>query len=97
MIKINVKKDKIMVSGHALYDDFGKDIVCASASSIVISSINCALMFDNESLNYREIKDGLEIVILKKDKITLTIIKNMLDMLKDLASQYEENIKIIGG
>ncbi|MBQ9834679.1 MAG: ribosomal-processing cysteine protease Prp [Bacilli bacterium] len=97
MIKLNVKNDKIIITGHALYDDYGKDIVCASASSIIISSINCVLQFDKDALSYHENKDGLEIEILKKDKITLTIIKNMLDMLKDLASQYEENIKIIGG
>lgn len=97
MIKVNVKNDKIIITGHALYDDYGKDIVCASASSIIISSINCVLQFDKDAIIYQENKDGLEIEILKKDKITLTIIKNMLDMLKDLASQYEENIKIIGG
>lgn len=97
MIKVNVKNDKIIITGHALYDDYGKDIVCASASSIIISSINCVLQFDKDAIIYQENKDGLEIEVLKKDKITLTIIKNMLDMLKDLASQYEENIKIIGG
>ena len=97
MIKVNVKNDKIIITGHALYDDYGKDIVCASASSIIISSINCVLQFDKDAVIYQENKDGLEIEVLKKDKITLTIIKNMLDMLKDLASQYEENIKIIGG
>ena len=35
MIKVNVigNDDKIEILGHAMYDDFGKDIVCAGVSS----------------------------------------------------------------
>lgn len=48
MIKIKVKKDEeiireISINGHALYDDYGKDIVCASVSSIVITTVNAIL------------------------------------------------------
>ena len=32
MIKVNIKNKIITMTGHAEYDDYGKDIVCASAS-----------------------------------------------------------------
>ena len=40
MIKIDIKKVKgnissVCLTGHAMYDDFGKDIVCAGVSSIL--------------------------------------------------------------
>lgn len=97
MIKVNIKDNQIKVLGHALYDDYGRDIVCASVSSIVITSVNAIMSFDKEAINYEEIKDGLIINILKHDKVTKTLIDNMINLLKELSSQYEENIEVIGG
>ena len=95
MIKVNIKNSIIIITGHAGYDDFGKDIVCASVSSIVITSINLCLRFNKESIKYKEEKDKLTIEILSNDdNITLTI-ENMLMMLEELASTYKKNIKII--
>ena len=94
MIKIKISKDQIKISGHAMYDDFGKDIVCASVSSIVITSINAALRLNKEALTYKE-ADGLLIIdILNHDKITDTIILNMIELLKELKDQYKNNIEI---
>ena len=95
MIKINIKNNIITMTGHADYADYGKDIVCASASSIVTTSINLCLRFNKESLKYKEEKDKLTIEVLSSDdRITLTI-KNMIMMLEELASTYKKNIKII--
>lgn len=97
MIKINIKDNNISIRGHALYDDYGRDIVCASVSSIVITTINAIKSFDSKAIHFDELKDGLDIQILKNDKNTKLLINNMINLLSDLASQYEKNIKIIGG
>ena len=39
MIKVNIEDKLITIKGHANYDDKGKDIVCASVSSIVITTL----------------------------------------------------------
>ena len=95
MIKVVSKKDSIVVIGHADYADYGKDIVCASASAIVITSINACLRINKESIKYKEEKDKLTIDIISKDKDVLLIIENMLSMLEELAKMYQKNIKII--
>lgn len=95
MIKVVSKKDSIVVIGHADYADYGKDIVCASASAIVITSINACLRINKESINYKEEKDKLTIDIISKDKDVLLIIENMMSMLEELAKTYQKNIKII--
>ena len=95
MIKVHVNKNKIIITGHAGYDDYGRDIVCASVSSIVITSINACLKIDMDSLNYKEEKDKLTIDILSDNKNVLLIIENMIEMLKELALTYKKNIKII--
>lgn len=97
MIKVNVTDKKITITGHAGYDEYGRDIVCASASSIAITTINAILSFDSEAINYEEKKDELIINVLKKDEITNKLLNNMISLFKELASQYKENIKVIGG
>lgn len=98
MIKVKLtKKDDIIknitVKGHALYDDFGKDIVCAAASSTIITSINASLLIDKNSLTY-ENKNGLDIKVLKDDEVTTKIINNMVSNLQELEKAYPKNIQI---
>ena len=95
MIRIYIKNKKIEVIGHADYADYGKDIVCASASAIVITSINGALKLNNKSLEYKEETDKLTINILISDDNTKKIIDNMLSLLEELAKTYKKNVKII--
>lgn len=100
MIKIKVLKDgssikRIVVTGHAKYDDFGKDIVCASVSSVVITSCNMALKLDNTAVKVTEKEGFIEVIILKDDKTINKVFENMLDMLKELEEQYDKNVKIV--
>lgn len=94
MIVVNVNPDKITIKGHANHDDYGKDIVCASVSSIVTTSVNAVLSFDKDAIKY-VVKEGfIEITILKNDEKTNVLLANMVTLLSDLASQYPKNIKI---
>lgn len=98
MIKINLKYDNdliesISIIGHADFDVYGKDIVCASVSSIVITSVNAILRLRNDSINYDN-SNGLSIDILDHNDVTDTLIDNMVILLKDLEKQYKKNIII---
>lgn len=94
MVKITISDDEIVINGHAGYDDYGKDIVCASISSIAITTINAIVEFDNNSINVIE-KDGyLKIDILKHNKEIDILISNMIDLFKNLENKYPKNIKI---
>ena len=98
MIKIKLYRknndlERIVIKGHAMYDDFGKDIVCAAASATVITSINACLSIDYNSLDYDD-KDGLEIVIKKKDVVTIKIVENMISNLRELEMAYPKNVQI---
>ena len=95
MIKVNISDKKIVITGHALYDEYGNDIVCASVSSIVITSINAALRIETNSLKYKEEKDKLTIEILSTNKNVLLVIENMIAMLSELALTYKKNIKLV--
>ena len=95
MIKIKVAKNYISILGHANYDDYGKDIVCASVSSIVLCSVEAIANFDTEAIDIHQSKDKLDIIINKEYNITQKLVNNMLNCLKELEKKYPENIKII--
>lgn len=99
MIKVKVqnnksKIDNISILGHALYDDYGKDIVCSSVSSIVITTVNGISEINDKYLTVEEVKDGMIIRILNEDKTCDKLIKNMLSLLSELSESYPENIEV---
>ena len=96
MIKVNIigKNDKIILSGHALFDDYGKDIVCAGVSSVVTTTINAILTFDKNYISYQKVQDKLEINIIVHNEIIDNLINNMIDMLNNIEEDYPRNIKI---
>ena len=91
MIKVLVNKKDIQISGHANLENYGKDIVCASVSSIVYTTINGILNINKNAISYED-SQKLIIHILIEDEITNKLINNMLDLLQDLAKQYPKNI-----
>ena len=94
MIKISVNEDEITISGHANYKEYGNDIVCASVSSICITTVNALLSIDEDCLVYEE-KDGyLNIKIKKRSEVINKLIDNMINLLKELQRQYKKNIEI---
>ena len=97
MILVKKVKNKIEIKGHALYDDYGKDIVCSAVSSIVTTTINGIISIDSDAILY-QVSDGKIVINIKKDdNVTLKLIDNMLDLLKKLSIDYPNNIKIEEG
>ena len=94
MIKVKVKPSSITVKGHADYADMGKDIVCASVSSIVTTTINAILSLENDAIDYKNSAGLVKIDILKQNEITKKLIQNMVDLLIELSNDYPKNIKV---
>ncbi len=91
MIKVMYNENTIKVSGHANYDKFGNDIVCASVSSIVYTTINGILNIDSNAIKYEDNKD-LYIHIKSSNEVIKKLINSMLELLKELEKQYPKNI-----
>ena len=73
MIKVSIKKEndlvkQIKITGPANQDEYGKDIVCASCSSIVITTVNAILSINKDAIDYQDKKD-FEMNVLKDDEI----------------------------
>ena len=99
MIKVEVVKEnnlykKVSVIGHAMYADYGKDIVCSAVSSIVTTTINGCIALDKDSLSYEVNDKGVVISNIVGDN-TNTLINNMVSLLKELEEKYPTNIKVM--
>ena len=93
MIKVIVKEDVITISGHANYDEYGKDIVCSAVSATVITTVNGILSIDNSAIEVTE-GEKVEIKILKHSNVVDKLISNMINLLTELQNEYKDNIDI---
>ena len=99
MINISVEKknnyiNKVTIKGHSGYSDYGSDIVCASVSSIAITTVNAITRLASDLIYFDE-KDGfLTIEIKENDRVVNTLVNNMLDLFRELEIDYPKNIKI---
>ena len=98
MIKVEISRknniiESIRAKGHANYDKNGKDIVCASFSTMIITTINGILEIDKEAISYTDSND-LKIINIKKDNITNSLLNNLVNMIYELKENFDKNINI---
>lgn len=96
MVVVTVKgrNDKVEIKGHAMYDDFGKDIVCSGISSIVTTSVNAILTFNKNYIKYTIKDDLFTIEVNEHNEIVDNLLNNMINMLEEVEKDYPKNIKI---
>ena len=81
--------------GHAGYYRSGKDIVCASVSSVSICTVNAIISINEKAIEVDKKEGELIININSFDDITSKLIDNMFRCFKELEKQYPNNVKII--
>ena len=94
MIKVIYSNKWMKVSGHANYAEYGKDIVCASVSSLITCTVNNISAVDSSSLTYEDDGKTIYLEIINNNDISDKLFNNLILMLKDLAKDYPKNIKI---
>ena len=98
MIKVRINKENNVITsihcvGHANYADYGNDIVCASFSTMIIVTINAILDIDENAISYTD-TNNLEIINIKKDNITNSLLNTLVNMIYELKENYDKNIDI---
>ena len=99
MIRININYQdnyikKIILEGHANYDEYGKDIVCAAVSATYLCTVNAILSLNKNSIQVNNNKAKQEIIVNTYDEVTNTLLNNMINCLESLEKQYPKNINL---
>lgn len=84
----------IVASGHAMYSDNGKDIVCSATSSCIITTVNGIIKINPSSISIKQEENKIFIEVLKHDDIVNKLLENMIEMLEELEEQYPKNIRL---
>ena len=98
MIKViyEVQNDKYLsldVSGHAEYDESGKDLICASVSSIVFGFMN-AIDALNEEVEIKQLTNQITITNHSSSNIIQDYFELVMVQLKTIEESYGDFIKV---
>ena len=99
MINITYKLDNnnytyLKVSGHAQYEDVGKDLICASVSSIIYGLMNALDEIDKDVQIHDLENQDVEIIINTDDQKVQNYIELVLMQFKTIEFSYKEFIRI---
>lgn len=99
MIRIRIVKSnnlikKITIKGHANYEEYGKDIVCAAVSATYLCTVNACIYINKNSLEVLSLENMQEITVIQEDDIIEKLLENMIRCLTSLQEQYPKNIKL---
>ncbi len=91
---VNDAIKSITVSGHALFAEYGSDIVCAGISSVVIGGANAL----DEAGGVADIDGSNHVIILKSTSLqTDIILKTIWIQLQTIAQRYPKHIQLTKG
>ena len=90
IIRHNSEYSCIKAFGHAEYDDYGKDIVCAAVSVLVINTANSLEKFTEDLIHAETFKDGTTEILLKEhpSKEAVLLIDSLILGLDNIRNQY---------
>ena len=95
MIKVEVRKNALSVTGHADYAEKGKDIVCAAVTALSQTLIKSIEDLTDDKIKY-EIEQGSMIVeyedLSEQGKL---LIDSFFIGICQISEEFPENVKII--
>ena len=94
MIRVTINDNSVIIKGHANFNDYGKDIVCAAVSSILTASVNDMHIVNPSALEYLDDGKVVTIRIIKNDELEFKLLNNLQELLINLSEDYPENIKV---
>lgn len=98
MISVNVtfigkEVKSLTVSGHANYDKYGKDIVCAGVSAVVTGGIN-ALEDQVNNIEIINEDNKLGVKVINSNEYIQIVLNTILIQLETIERSYKKYIKI---
>ncbi len=98
MITIDILRNgddfiRVTTSGHALFDESGRDVVCAGVSVLVINTINSMERFTscNIEVTSNQDKGFIDCIINNPDNESNLLMKSMILGLEEIQKSYSDD------
>lgn len=83
----------LTVKGHALQNEYGKDLICASVSSILFGFMNALDALDEE-VEIKQLTNKIEVVNKSDSKVIQDYFELVIMQLKTIEESYGDFIKV---
>lgn len=95
MIRVKVRPGKVLVNGHAMAAEHGKDIVCSAVTMLTMNLIQSILSLTEDKIEY-EIETGCIQLRYEKNlsEVSKTLIDSFFIGICMMSESYPENVRI---
>ncbi|NPV38901.1 hypothetical protein BREVNS_0764 [Brevinematales bacterium NS] len=93
-ISISEKTHRVVASGHALFDQKGKDVVCAAVSVTLQGWVVGTRLLCKEDVAVRQTEGRWEAEVSEMNENSLLLWKQMILTLDILSRQYPDHIRL---
>ena len=83
----------LIVKGHALQNEYGKDLICASVSSIMFGFMNALDALD-EDVKIKQLTNKIEVVNESSSQVIQDYFELVIIQLKTIEESYGDFIKV---
>lgn len=92
MVNVTIYKDGFMATGHAEYDEYGKDIVCSAISAITQTAL-LGLHAFCKTISHLE-PGSIDVYIKKPNQKSNVILETMLLGLREIQKEHPLNLSV---
>ena len=95
MIVVEVRRDRIVVSGHAQYEASGKDIVCAGVTALVTPLIDAITALTNDKIQYEIMPGWADIHFRDLSEESKLLVDSFFLGVCNIANEFPDHVRIM--
>lgn len=94
MIEVRIRPERIEISGHAGYAEYGKDIVCAGVTALAQTLIQSIDDLTYDEIEYRISPGKVEIEYRNLSEKSKTLVDSFFVGICLIAEEFPEHVKV---
>lgn len=95
MIVVEVRMDRIVVSGHSQYEASGKDIVCAGVTALVTTLIDSISGLTNDKIQYEIMPGWADIHFRDLSEESKLLVDSFFLGVCNIANEFPDHVRIM--
>lgn len=94
MIEVRIRPERIEISGHAGYAEYGKDIVCAGVTALTQTLIQSIENLTDDKIEYRISSGKAEVEYRNLSEKSKTLVDSFFVGICLIAEEFPEHVKV---
>lgn len=94
MIEVRIRPERIEISGHAGYAEYGKDIVCSGVTALTQTLIQSIENLTDDEIEYRISPGKVEVEYRNLSEKSKTLVDSFFIGICLIAEEFPEHVKV---